>query len=177
MGRPEAKRTAGRGRARLASLATLLVLAQLPLVSPAALPAQSPLARLLNRRLDAAPLNRFLWGVAVVDDRGRLLYGRNADRLFVPASAAKLFVSAVAAARLPPNGTVRTSVYAAGPVANGVVQGDLVLYGRGDPTMDRRCYGLDTTVAFACTTDPAAPLRWLADSLRALGIRAVAGDL
>ena len=27
MGRPEAKRTAGRGRARLASLATLLVLA------------------------------------------------------------------------------------------------------------------------------------------------------
>ncbi len=112
-----------------------------------------------------------------MDDRGRLLYGRNADRLFVPASVAKLFVSAVAAALLPPDGRVRTSLYSTGPVAAGVVQGDLVLYGRGDPTMDRRCYGLDTTAAFTCQTDPAAPLRRLADSLRGLGIRAVAGDL
>mgnify|MGYP000290593045 CR=1 FL=1 len=55
----------------------------------------------LNRRLDAAPLNRFLWGVAVVDDRRRLLYGRNADRLFVPASNTKLVVTATAAALLP----------------------------------------------------------------------------
>jgi D-alanyl-D-alanine carboxypeptidase/D-alanyl-D-alanine-endopeptidase (penicillin-binding protein 4) len=149
----------------------------LPFGLPAPLPAQSPLARILNRRLDAAPLSRFLWGIAVVDDRGRLLYDRNADRLFVPASTAKLFVTAVAAARLPPDGTVRTSVYAAGPVADGIVQGDLVLYGRGDPTMDRRCGGLDTTAAGACQADPAASLRRLADSLRALGIRAVAGDL
>jgi D-alanyl-D-alanine carboxypeptidase/D-alanyl-D-alanine-endopeptidase (penicillin-binding protein 4) len=113
----------------------------------------------------------------VVDDRGRLLYGRNQDRLFAPASAAKLFVSAVASALLPPDGTVRTSLYATGPVANGVVEGDLVLYGRGDPTMDRRCYGVDTTRAFACQTDAMAPLRRLADSLRTLGIRAVSGDL
>jgi D-alanyl-D-alanine carboxypeptidase/D-alanyl-D-alanine-endopeptidase (penicillin-binding protein 4) len=148
-----------------------------PLLRPDALPAQTPLARLLDRRLDAAPLKRFLWGLAVADDRGRLLYGRNADRLFVPASTAKVFVSAVAAARLPPDGTVRTSVYATGPVAAGVVEGDLVLYGRGDPTMDRRCYGVDTTRAFACHADPAAPLRLLADSLRALGIRAVKGDV
>ena len=120
-----------------------------PLLRPAPLPAQTPLARLLDRRLDAAPLKRFLWGLAVADDRGRLLYGRNADRLFVPASTAKVFVSAVAAARLPADGTVRTSVYATGPVAAGVVEGDLVLYGRGDPTMDRRCYGVDTTRALA----------------------------
>ena len=149
----------------------------LPLLRPHPLPAQTALARLLDRRLDAPPLNRFLWGLAVVDDRGRLLYGRNADRLFVPASTAKVFVSAVAAARLPAEGTVRTSVYATGPVSAGVVKGDLVLYGRGDPTMDRRCYGLDTTPAFACQTDAAAPLRRLADSLRALGIRAVDGDV
>jgi len=141
------------------------------------LPAQTPLTRLVDRRLAAMPARRFPWGIAVVDDGGRLLYGRNPDRLFVPASTAKLFVSAVAAARLPPDGTVRTSVYATGPTTDGVVQGDLVLYGRGDPTMDRRCYGLDTTRSHACQTDPAAPLRRLADSLRALGIHAVAGDL
>jgi D-alanyl-D-alanine carboxypeptidase/D-alanyl-D-alanine-endopeptidase (penicillin-binding protein 4) len=147
------------------------------LLRPSPLPAQTRLARLLDRRLDAAPLKRFLWGLAVADDRGRLLYGRNADRLFVPASTAKVFVGAVAAARLPADGTVRTSVYATGPVAAGLVEGDLVLYGRGDPTMDRRCYGVDTTRAFACQADPAARLRLLADSLKALGIRAVKGDV
>jgi D-alanyl-D-alanine carboxypeptidase/D-alanyl-D-alanine-endopeptidase (penicillin-binding protein 4) len=159
-------------------LAVAVVLSSAPpLLRPDPLPAQTVLARLLDRRLDAPPLNRFLWGLAVVDDRGRVLYGRNADRLFVPASTAKVFVSAVAAARLPAEGTVRTSAYGAGPVTAGVVRGDLVLYGRGDPTMDRRCYGVDTTQAFACQTDAAAPLRRLADSLRALGIRVIEGDV
>ena len=90
------------------------------------------------------PFNRQLWGVALVDESGRLLYGRNEDRLFIPASNTKLVVSAVASALLPPDWRVKTSLYG-GPVVGGVLQGDLVLYGRGDPTMDRRCYGLDTT--------------------------------
>ena len=82
------------------------------------------------------PFNRQLWGVAVVDEGGRLLYGRNQDRLFIPASNTKLVVSAVASALLPPDWKVKTSLYG-GPVVGGVLQGDLVLYGRGDPTIDR----------------------------------------
>ena len=128
-------------------------------------------------RLDRPPLDRFLWGIAVMDDRGRLLYQRNAERLFVPASTAKIVVSAVAAALLPADSTVRTSVYGTGPVAGEVLQGDLVLYGRGDPTMSRRCYGTDTTRALACEADPASPFRRLAAALRAKGIRTVTGDL
>ena len=49
---------------------------------------------------------------------------------------------------------MRTSLYAAGPVANGVLQGDLVLYGRGDPTFGRRCFATDTLREGACETDP-----------------------
>jgi hypothetical protein len=37
--------------------------------------------------------------------------------------------STVSTALLPPNGTVQTSVYAGGPVENGRVLGDLILYG------------------------------------------------
>ena len=59
----------------------------------------------LDAMLDAAPFNRQLWGVALVDERGRLLYGRNAERLFIPASNTKLVVSTVAAALLPPGWT------------------------------------------------------------------------
>jgi D-alanyl-D-alanine carboxypeptidase/D-alanyl-D-alanine-endopeptidase (penicillin-binding protein 4) len=152
-------------------LATILLLAAAPGVA-----AQS-LAKRLDARLDAPPFNRQLWGVAVVDETGRLLYGRNADRLFVPASNTKLVVSAVAAALLPPDFTVRTSLYANGPVVDGVVRGDLVLVGRGDPSFSRRCYDVDSTVAGACVADPALGIRALADSLAARGIRAVAGDV
>jgi D-alanyl-D-alanine carboxypeptidase/D-alanyl-D-alanine-endopeptidase (penicillin-binding protein 4) len=135
------------------------------------------LTKRLDARLDRPPFNRQIWGVALLDEKGKLLYGRNADRMFMPASNTKIIVSAVAAALLPPDGTVRTSLYAAGPVVDGVLRGDLVLYGRGDPTMGRRCYAVDTATAGACDTDPFARLRVLADTLRARGIRTVAGDV
>ena len=145
-------------------------------VRPCALHAQS-LPKRLDRRLDAPPFDRALWGVALVDQKGKLVYGRNEHRLFTPASNAKLVVSAVAAALLPPDLTVRTSLYAAGPIQNGVLQGDLVLYGRGDPTLGIRCYGVDTLREGACDRDPFARLRVLADGLKARGVRLVQGDL
>jgi D-alanyl-D-alanine carboxypeptidase/D-alanyl-D-alanine-endopeptidase (penicillin-binding protein 4) len=138
--------------------------------------AQKEVARRIDTRLNRLPFNRQLWGVALVDEAGHLLYGRNETRMFVPASNTKLIVSAVAAALLPPEWRVKTSVYG-GPVVGGVLQGDLVLYGRGDPTMDRRCYATDTTLAGACDTDAFARLRQLVDGLRAKGVRAVAGDI
>ena len=111
-------------------LPALAAVAILQLLTPARLPVaaaqSSAFRKKVDARLDAAPFNRQLWGIALVDEKGKLLYDRNADRLFIPASNTKLVVSAVAAALLPPDFTVRTSVYAAGPVVNGVVQGDLV---------------------------------------------------
>jgi len=152
-------------------VAAWLLLAAVP-----ALQAQS-LAKRMDARLDVPPFDRQLWGVALVDDRGRLLYGRNQRRLFIPASNTKIVVTAVASALLPPDWTVRTSLYPSGPVVGGIVEGDLVLYGRGDPTMERRCYATDTTATGACNTDAFARLRELADTLRARGIREVHGDL
>ena len=109
----------------------LTVLSDCPTVRPADLHAQS--ARRLDALLDAAPFRHAIWGVALVDERGRLLYGRNADRMMIPASNTKLVVTAVAAALLPPDFTVNTSLYGTGPVRDGILEGDLVLYGRGDP--------------------------------------------
>jgi D-alanyl-D-alanine carboxypeptidase/D-alanyl-D-alanine-endopeptidase (penicillin-binding protein 4) len=154
----------------LATILGLLILATPPLA------AQKDLTRRIERRINAPPFNRQLWGVALVDERGRLLYGYNQDRLFVPASNTKLVVSAVASALLPPDWRVKTSLYG-GPVVGGVVQGNLVLYGRGDPTMDARCYATDSTRAGVCDTDPFARLRQLVDTLKAKGVRAVAGDV
>jgi D-alanyl-D-alanine carboxypeptidase/D-alanyl-D-alanine-endopeptidase (penicillin-binding protein 4) len=135
------------------------------------------LAERLDKRLDGPGLEHLLWGVAVTDVDGHLLYGRNADRLFIPASNTKLVVSVVANALLGPAFTVQTSAYGSGPVVNGVLQGDLILYGRGDPTFSRRCYDADTTRAGACDADPAAKLHDLAQQLHDRGMRVIAGDL
>lgn len=141
-----------------------------------ALAAQS-LAKRLDRLLDAPPFDRHYWGIAVLDTTGKLLYQRNATRLFVPASNTKLTVSAAATALLSPTLTVLTSLYAAGPIDSGVVRGDLVLYGRGDPTMSRRCFDVDTTRAGACESDPSRRLRELAGLLRQKGVRTIAGSV
>ncbi len=168
-----APRTAAGRRRSARSLAPSL-LALLAAVAPAQ--GQS-LSRRLDRLLDAPPFDRHHWGVVVLDTTGRVLYQRNGTRLFAPASNTKLLVSAAAAVLLPPDGTVTTSVHAAGPVEGGVLRGDLVLYGRGDPTWSRRCFDHDTTRAGACERDPMRPLRELAGQLRARGLRTVAGDL
>jgi D-alanyl-D-alanine carboxypeptidase len=129
------------------------------------------LTKRLDALLDAPPLNRHLWGIAIADASGRPIFSRNADRLFIPASNTKLLVTSAAAVLLPPDWTARTSLYATGPVANGVLQGHLVLYGRGDPTMARRCFSVDTTLSGVCQADPFAPLRDLARRLAARGSR------
>jgi D-alanyl-D-alanine carboxypeptidase/D-alanyl-D-alanine-endopeptidase (penicillin-binding protein 4) len=157
------------------SLSVFSVLSVLS-VSPPVTYAQS-LPKRLDSRLDSPPFDRQLWGVAVVDDKGKLLYGRNARQLFIPASNTKIVVAAVASALLPQDWTVRTSLYADGPVAGGVLQGDLVLYGRGDPTFGKRCFATDTLREGACETDSFTRLRELADGLRASGIREIHGDL
>lgn len=131
----------------------------------------------LARLFDEPPLDRNLWGVAVLDARSRLLFGLNAERLFMPASNVKLVVTAVASALLPAEWTVTTSVYAGGPVTEGVLRGDLVLYGRGDPTLGRRCFAVDTLAPSACRSDPFEPLAQLASAIRARGIARVEGDL
>jgi D-alanyl-D-alanine carboxypeptidase/D-alanyl-D-alanine-endopeptidase (penicillin-binding protein 4) len=155
---------------------TLTILLVAVATAPA-LEAQRTLAKRVTKRLDTAPFDRNLWGVVLTDLDGRIMFSRNAERLFIPASNTKLVVAAVAAALLPPDWTVKTSVYASGSVVESELQGDLVLYGRGDPTFSRRCYAGDTTQVGVCVDDPMQPLRVLAGQLRARGIRTVTGSL
>jgi D-alanyl-D-alanine carboxypeptidase/D-alanyl-D-alanine-endopeptidase (penicillin-binding protein 4) len=152
-------------------LASILVLAV-----ASSLAAQEPLAERLDRLLDAPPYDRALWGVLVVDGRGRELYARNADRLFIPASNAKLVVSAAASALLPPDYRAVTSVHATGPLTDGVLDGDLVIYGRGDPTFSERCYGPDTLAVGACDS-LWTRVDMLADRIAARGVRHVTGAI
>src|ERR1051326_1345228 len=133
---------------------------------------QAPLARRLDRLIDQPPFDRAIWGVLLADSSGKVLYQRNADRLMEPASNNKLLGSAAALSLLGPQYRVVTSIYGTGPLENGVLQGDLVIYGRGDPTFSTHCYGTDTLTAGVCDSVWAG-VDALADSLIARGIQQV----
>jgi len=161
-------------------LASLTISSAVAAQTPAARPRTTPLKGSLERRLaqliDAPPFNRATWGIYVVDDRGRVLYQRNADRFSVPASNTKLVVTAAAAVLLPADYRVTTSLYVNGRVDAGVLQGDLILYGRGDPTWSARCYAVDTIAPGVCDSSFTA-IDAIADSVRARGIRRITGKL
>lgn len=68
-------------------------------------------------------------------DTGRVLFEENAGKLLMPASNMKLYTVAAALDRLSPDYRFTTSVYAnARPDSNGTLHGDLLVYGRGDPS-------------------------------------------
>jgi D-alanyl-D-alanine carboxypeptidase/D-alanyl-D-alanine-endopeptidase (penicillin-binding protein 4) len=130
-------------------------------------PANSRLAARIDSVLARPHLARAHWGIEVRDaSTGQTLYARNAERLFIPASNLKLIVSAAAAHHLDPEHRFRTGLYAAGTVRDGTLEGDLVLYGRGDPMISARYFPSRTAVFDS-----------LADSLRAHGIRRITGGI
>ena len=107
------------------------------------------------------------WGVLIVNPRtGDTLYSRNAGKLFMPASNMKIITSAVALTLLGPDYTYKTTFLADGPVHDSLLDGNLLVIGRGDPTISDNMRGLATTV-----------MDTLADSVRAHGIRQVTGSL
>jgi hypothetical protein len=96
--------------------------------------------------LRAGPMGR----QSVSLDSGQTLFERNADKLLKPASNAKLYTAALALDRLGPDYRIQTSFYAAAkPDAEGVIHGDLLVYGRGDPSFSARFNGGDYKKALA----------------------------
>jgi D-alanyl-D-alanine carboxypeptidase/D-alanyl-D-alanine-endopeptidase (penicillin-binding protein 4) len=68
---------------------------------------------------------------------GRVVYARDAQRSFFPASNMKLLTTAVALDLLGTDYRWRTSVFAeTGPDADGAIVGDIFLYGRGAPDLN-----------------------------------------
>lgn len=105
------------------------------------------------------------WGIAVVSlDSGRTLYTHDAGKLFQPASTAKLYTAALVLNTLDAGYRIPTRVLGPAPGWRGRVDGPIILYGMGDPSL-----GADpATVGWAGA---------LAAQLAAAGVRRVHGDL
>ncbi len=109
------------------------------------------------------------WGLKIVSlDTDRTIFEHNPQKYFNPASNAKLYSAALALARLGADFRIRTSLYSnARPDTSGTLKADLIVYGRGDPTMAARLNGGDYLKGFD---------QLIAQLVNA-GVRRIEGDL
>ena len=162
-----AQATTTRAQASTAKEATPSVKTK-PAIVASNSPSDLELAQKIDRAIDGSEFTSARWGVYVISLRdGRVLYARNADMLFTPASNMKVYTTAVALEMLGADYRWRTSVYAsAQPDANGTIKGDLTLYGRGAPDLSSR----------NSQGEPSS-LSQLADALYKQGVRRVRGNV
>jgi serine-type D-Ala-D-Ala carboxypeptidase/endopeptidase (penicillin-binding protein 4) len=147
------------------TVCTLRTPAQLPPVPTTVAELQQWLSNHIAQPRFAAAM----WGVKVVSlDSGKTLFEHNPEKLFSPASNSKLYTVALALDRLGTEYRIKTSLYSkVKPNTSGVLKDDLVVYGRGDPTITARLHGDDIHKA----------LEPLVTALTNAGVRRIAGDL
>lgn len=111
------------------------------------------------------------FGLAVADAEGRLVYDRHADRPLIPASTQKLVTAAVALETLGPDHRLRTEAHATGPVEDGILRGDLVVVGGGDPALGDPQWGR------VVPRRPRTPLEALAAQIADAGVTEIHGQV
>src|SRR5438270_5726596 len=100
-------------------------------------------------------------------DSGQIIFEQNTNKFVRPASNMKLYTVATAFDRLTPDFHFITSVYATEKLEDGKVKGNLIIYGRGDPSIAARFNSGDY---FKGIND-------LADRIVAAGVKRIKGDL
>jgi D-alanyl-D-alanine carboxypeptidase/D-alanyl-D-alanine-endopeptidase (penicillin-binding protein 4) len=109
------------------------------------------------------------WGVSVVSlATGEMIFAHGAERRMSPASNTKLFTAALVLDRLGGASRLQTRILATRAAdAAGVLRGDLVIAGRGDPGWNPRRTGQSWADMFAP----------MVDILRRAGVRRITGDV
>lgn len=108
-------------------------------------------------------------GIKIVSlDSGKVAFDENSEKYFMPASNMKSFTVAAAIEKLSPNFRFVTSVFAnSKPDANGIITGDLTIFGRGDVSFSTAFYDKDYYKG----------LDNLADKIAAAGVKRIEGNL
>jgi len=94
------------------------------------------LAKKIDEAIEKSEFANARWGVFVVSLKdGRVIAGRDAQKLFTPASVQKIITSIVALDKLGADFRWQTRVFSKEKIENGTLSGDLILYGQGAPDL------------------------------------------
>jgi len=100
---------------------------------------EQAVARQLDQIFAAPITDHAIWAVEVKSlDTGRVWYARNPRTLVMPASNMKIVTLAAAAETLGWDHRFKTTLETIGTIEDGVLRGDLVIRGGGDPTINKR---------------------------------------
>ncbi len=127
--------------------------------------------------LSGAGVEKGYWGILVTDAAtGKVLFARNADSYFMPASNAKLFTTALALVALGPDFRVKTTVISSSvPNTDGVLHGDLQLIGAGDANLSNRKFPFEKREEREGPSEKV--MAEFADAVAARGIKEITGDV
>jgi serine-type D-Ala-D-Ala carboxypeptidase/endopeptidase (penicillin-binding protein 4) len=119
-------------------LATVVLALLLAPGAHARLDQAAPLERKLARALVVPNVSPARSAAVALDlETGEVVFSQNAGRSLAPASTAKLPLTYALLTTLGPSFRIQTEVLGRGEQRGSVWQGDLVLVGRGDPTLSR----------------------------------------
>ena len=138
---------------------------------------RSDLAEKINAILSQPQFAKAHWGIDAVDlATGKAIYTLNQDQLFIPASNMKLITTAAALATAGPDYRFHTTVETTGKIdADGKLQGDVIIVGRGDPNISGR------VMPYQFKSERIPPhtqvLEEMADQVARRGIKVISGDV
>jgi len=159
---------------RVAPTITVVVCALLFPLRAAAQP--DALAGKIESILETSPAGRGFWGIEVVRlSDGEILYMRNPQHLFQPASNMKMFTTSAALSTLGPDFVFRTTVETSAPPDPQGRVPDLILVGRGDPNLGSRVLPYQHNSPERIPADQ--DFEKLAEQIAASGVREVTGNL
>lgn len=131
---------------------------------------EQQLADQLQRQISVPELETALVGIMVQSaETGEILFEHNANTLFLPASNEKIPTAVATLLNLGENFQYETAIYTNGKIEDGILKGDLIVVGSGDPTIGYRSCENEKDSCFAF-------INW-ADSLKAMGINKIDGNI
>ena len=131
--------------------------------------AQQEVAYQIDALLNQAPTDMGWWGVKIqYATSGEVIYERNSAKMFTPASNMKMYTTAAALCLLTPQYKYKTDFVTTGSIdEQGVLAGDLIIQGSGDPSWSWRFYDKNYDSVMVC----------FVDSLKARGIKTINGNI
>jgi D-alanyl-D-alanine carboxypeptidase/D-alanyl-D-alanine-endopeptidase (penicillin-binding protein 4) len=103
--------------------------------TPTANPAPHTITTLLHEAHTNPALVGTAIGFSLLDSKGQVVLDENATTAFIPASSLKTLTTATALEILGPDFRFTTELKSTSPLKDGVIQGDLIIIGGGDPML------------------------------------------